>query len=171
MFGAAFRGSVNQIVVLHIKTKQRTVKRDDQTIMFWFTKQQIAAPKPMDLKSGITSKTKLPQQQWYHFHNIDIKCCTMSYNMPLEIFFHQDDENFYMCCQNCHFFEDSLQKKCIPIEYCMKLWAVSLFRWHRLTHSYLEYVSVEKKWPKKNDHKINKYDLLAVDFDKYQCKI
>ena len=50
----------------------------------------------MDLKSGITSKTKLPQQQWSHLHNIDIKCHTMSYSIPLEIFFYQDDGNFYM---------------------------------------------------------------------------
>ena len=51
---------------------------------------------PMDLKSGITSKTKLPQQQWSHLHNIDIKCHTMSYSIPLEIFFYQDDGNFCM---------------------------------------------------------------------------
>ena len=40
--------------------------------------------------------------------------------------------------------------------------------WHT---AILNMYQIENKWPKKNDHKINKYDLPAADFDKYQCKM
>ena len=52
---------------------------------------------PMDLKSGITSKTKLPQQKWTHLQNLCIKVDQMAYAKSLEIFMRQDKRNFDMC--------------------------------------------------------------------------
>ena len=52
---------------------------------------------PMDLKSGITSKTKLPQQKWTHLQNLCIKVDQMAYAKSLEIFMRQEQRNFDMC--------------------------------------------------------------------------
>ena len=51
---------------------------------------------PMDLKSGITSKTKLPQQKWTHLQNLCIKVDQMAYAKSLEIFMRQEQRNFDM---------------------------------------------------------------------------
>ena len=76
VFGAANRGSVNQNIVLHFKTKWRTIKRDDQTILraqcFDSQNRGLQHQRQMDLWSVITSKTKLPQQQWSHLQNLCI---------------------------------------------------------------------------------------------------
>ena len=54
----------------------------------------------MDLKSGITSKTKLPQQKWTHLRNLCIKLDQMAYAKSLEIFMRQEQRNFDMCNMN-----------------------------------------------------------------------
>ena len=50
----------------------------------------------MDLKSGITSKTKLLQQNWTHLQNLCIKVDQMAYAKVLEIFMRQEGRNFDM---------------------------------------------------------------------------
>ena len=51
---------------------------------------------PMDLKSGITSKTKLPQQKWTHLQNLCVKVDQMAYAKSLKIFMRQEQRNFDM---------------------------------------------------------------------------
>ena len=45
---------------------------------------------PMDLKSGITSKTKLLQKNWTHLQNLCIKVDQIAYAKSLEIFMRQE---------------------------------------------------------------------------------
>ena len=55
--------------------------------------------RPMDLWSGITSKTKLLQKNWTHLQNLCIKVDQMAYSKSLEIFMRQEWRNFDMCYQ------------------------------------------------------------------------
>ena len=64
---------------------------------------------PMDLKSGITSKTKLLQKNWTHLQNLCIKVDQMAYSKSLEIFMRQEWRNFDMWVESVSFkqiFED-----------------------------------------------------------------
>ena len=61
-------------IVLHIKKKPRAVECDDHTIIqarcFDSQNRGLQHQRAMDLWSGITSKTKLPQQKWPYLQKI-----------------------------------------------------------------------------------------------------
>ena len=83
---------------------------------------ELLSQTPMKLRFGITSKTKLLQQNWSHFQILHIKCHTMSYCTPLEHFFHQDDGNLDMC------------KSCYVVHYSVRY----IWLWHiRICTSYI----------------------------------
>ena len=98
---------VLQSAVLGIKTSRLyncLIVALDST-WFFFDMQydengELRRQTPMDLKSGITSKTKLPQQKWTHLQNLCIKVDQMAYAKSLEIFMRQEQRNFDMCNMN-----------------------------------------------------------------------
>ena len=91
------------------KPLQRPPKKVRKFCCFDLLNGESRRQTPMDLKSGITSKTKLLQKNWTHLQNLCIKVDQIAYAKSLEIFVRQEQRNFDMW--ELHFLANALLKR------------------------------------------------------------